>query len=39
MVVVAEICELDPMIGMGLLYGNRVVMEVNPGGELTIKQF
>ncbi|MBC7856808.1 MAG: clan AA aspartic protease [Pirellulaceae bacterium] len=38
MVVVAEICDLDPMIGMGLLRGFRVAMEVEPGGALTIEQ-
>jgi hypothetical protein len=38
MVVVAEVCELDVMIGMGLLRGSKVVMEVEPGGNLTIEQ-
>ena len=36
-VVVAEICDLDPMIGMGLLRGFRVNMEVEPGGEIGIE--
>jgi clan AA aspartic protease len=37
-VVIAEVCDLDPMIGMKLLSGSRVVMVVEPGGEMTIEQ-
>ena len=37
-VVVAEICELDVMVGMGLLRGSKVLMKVEPGGDLTIEQ-
>ncbi len=38
MVVVAEICELDVMVGMGQLRGSKVLLEVEPGGDLTIEQ-
>jgi hypothetical protein len=37
MVVVAEVCDLDPLIGMGFVRGSRVVMEVQPDGEITIE--
>lgn len=37
MVVVAEACDLAPMVGMSLLRGYRVIMDVEPDGELTIE--